>query len=65
MTSHPKPALERAWPWIIRFGGLAIAFYETLFENADRPSLLLLAAGMLGLPEFVKFQRRNGNGMAK
>jgi len=45
------------WPWIVRFTGIAIAIYETVFEHADRPSLLLLAAAMIGLPEFVKWNR--------
>lgn len=34
--------------------GVFIALYETVVENADRPELLVLAAGCLGLPTFLK-----------
>lgn len=35
--------------------------YETLGEGAERPTLLLLFAAMMGLPAFL----RSGNGEAK
>jgi len=70
---HPRPRraapptvdfLERLWPWVVRFTGIGIALWETLEENYDRPSLLLLAAGMIGLGEIVRVSRngKNGNG---
>jgi hypothetical protein len=36
--------------------GLLIAIYETVFEHADRPSLLILAGGMMGLHSVWKAQ---------
>lgn len=50
------------WPFlrdvILFAAGLAGIAHETLIERADRPQLLLLFAGMLGLPAFLP--RRNG-----
>lgn len=59
---HPPPSpLERAWPWIVRFFGIGLILFETLGENVDRPYLLAVAGGMVGLPELVKWdQRRAG-----
>ena len=45
---------------MVRSIGIIIALYETIFEHADRPSIILLAAGCLGLSEFIKFGRKNG-----
>lgn len=53
--------LEVSWPWIIRFAGLGIALYETLATNIDRPSLLVLAAAMIGLPEFINIGRKDSH----
>jgi len=40
---------------IIIFGvGIAGIVYETLVEKADRPSLLILFAAMVGLPTFLR-----------
>jgi hypothetical protein len=39
---------------ILFFGGLAGAAYETLGTQADRPTLLLLFAAMMGLPAFLR-----------
>jgi hypothetical protein len=50
------------WPWIVRFGGLGLLLYETIFEHTDRPTLLLVAAAMIGLPEFIKIDRNRRNG---
>ncbi len=44
------------WTEIIRVAGLGIILYETIFERADRPSLLILAAGMIGLHSVAKAQ---------
>jgi len=40
--------------WLIFVAGLAIAGYETLVEQVDRPWLLALAASMLGLPVLLR-----------
>lgn len=57
---RPPTDFEKAWPWMVRSIGIIIALYETIFEHADRPSIILLAAGCLGLSEFIKFGRKNG-----
>jgi hypothetical protein len=41
---------------IVRWVGLAIAIYETVVERVDRPSLLILAGGMMGLHSVWKAQ---------
>ncbi len=54
-----------AWfPVLLRYGALAGVFYETIFEQFDRPYLLALFGAMLGLGEFVQAARssRGGNG---
>lgn len=51
--------MEAAWPWIVRAGGFGIAMWETVVEHADRPLLLVLAATMMGLPQFVNLDRRS------
>jgi hypothetical protein len=38
---------------LFAFGLLGIA-YETLAQGGERPTLLLLFAGMVGLPAFLK-----------
>ncbi len=58
--SGPRNPLESAWPWIVRMTGIAIAIYETVVEHIDRPTLLLLAAAMIGLPEFIRIDRGRG-----
>lgn len=44
---------------ILFFAGIAGIAHETLTNHTDRPQLLLLFAGMVGLPAFI---RKNGNG---
>lgn len=40
---------------VILFGvGLAGIIYETVFNAAERPTLLVLFAGMMGTPLFLK-----------
>ena len=39
---------------ILFTGGLAGVFYETVFTKADRPTLLILFAAMMGLPAFLR-----------
>ena len=54
------------WPFIrdlvLFLAGLAGVAHETLSEHVDRPQLLLVFAGMLGLPAFL---RKNGGGNGK
>lgn len=40
--------------FVLFLGGLAGVAYETLVEQVDRPALLALFAGMLGLPLFLQ-----------
>jgi hypothetical protein len=42
------------WPRIVQVAGLSIALWETVIENFDRPSLLILAAGMMGINAVYK-----------
>lgn len=44
--------------------GLALTINESLQAGPERPSLLVLFAGMMGLPAILRFdeQRRNKNG---
>ena len=50
-TPDPKPPeqpfLLRIFPVVVRYTGLAIALYETLVENVDRPALLALSGTMM------------------
>jgi hypothetical protein len=52
------------WPLIrdilLFFGGLAGVAYETLGSQADRPTLLLLFAAMMGLPAFLRADEKDG-----
>jgi hypothetical protein len=43
---------------ILFFAGLAGAGYETIFQQVDRPELLVLFAGMMGLPAFLRGDER-------
>lgn len=48
--------LTLTFPDIVRYVGLGIAVYETVIEKVDRPSLLILAAGMMGLKNILEAQ---------
>ena len=52
------------WPiirdMILFFGGLAGVANEAIFQNAERPTLLLLYAAMMGLPAFLRADDKNG-----
>lgn len=39
---------------VLFFGGLVGVAYETIVSQADRPTLLILFAAMMGLPLFLK-----------
>lgn len=43
----PPPVALRWFPAAVRYTGLAIAVYETLVEQVDRPALLGLAGSMM------------------
>lgn len=48
---------------ILFVAGLGGVLHETLFTSAERPTLLILFAAMMGLPVVMSAdQRRNGNG---
>lgn len=44
--------------WIMFLGGLAGTAHETLVSQVDRPGLLLIYAGMMGLPAAIGADRR-------
>lgn len=53
------------WKWLTRdlvlfVGGLAGVLHETVFNSVDRPGLLMIFAGMMGLPVFLAGDRRAG-----
>lgn len=56
------------WPTIrnitLFVGGLAGVLHETVVSTAERPTLLILFAAMMGLPAFLQADqnRKNGNG---
>jgi hypothetical protein len=54
--------LTNIFPVLVQYAGLAIAVWETLIDQVDRPSLLLLAAGMMGLDRVITSARKkNGS----
>ncbi len=38
---------ETLWLWVVRVAGLGIAVHEVLRDGEERPSLLVLAGGMV------------------
>lgn len=50
--------MERAWPWIVRFGGLSGAMYEVFVDKLDRPALLALLGAMMGLADRLDRKRK-------
>jgi hypothetical protein len=48
--------LNRIWPWVTRLFGLGIVFWQVAFNSIDRPYLLLLAGGMMGIEPVKKIQ---------
>jgi hypothetical protein len=45
---------------ILFFSGLIGVAYEALAQGAERPTLLLLYAAMMGLPAFLRQDEKNG-----
>ncbi len=52
--SRPHFTFEQIREYVLLGLGVVITVYETFVEHADRPQLLILAAGLLGLPTFLK-----------
>jgi len=62
---------------LLFFGGIAGVVNEAIFQDVERPTLLLLYAAMMGLPAFLRSDERdrerqdpgslerNGNGGSK
>lgn len=48
-----KPAVKIARDSVLFIVGLLGVAHETLISKADRPTLLLLFAAMIGLPAFI------------
>ena len=53
------------WPTVrdmlLFFGGMAGVANEALIKEAERPTLLLLYAAMMGLPAFLRQDERGGS----
>lgn len=57
-AKKPPTKAERVQGWItwnnfLRCAGLAGITYQTVWQSADRPTLLLLFGAMIGLPSFL------------
>jgi len=62
-TAPPKPPAKKKngdqlWVWIVRGLGVAGILWETIIDNHDRPALLILFAGMIGLGSIAKLLGR-------
>lgn len=58
----PSPRLRITRGTVLFTGGLLGVAHETLARSADRPTLLLLFAAMMGLPAFISQDERKGGG---
>jgi hypothetical protein len=47
------PSLQQLRTIALFITGLAAFVYEVVVDKADRPTILILAAGMMGLPLFI------------
>jgi hypothetical protein len=45
------PVVQR---YVLLFGGLGGVYYETVIDHVDRPGLLILFAGMMGLSSIAE-----------
>lgn len=60
MTTRSRS--DQVRDWLLFIGGAAGVAYETVWEHVDRPWLLMLFAGMLGLPAvFPRLANGGGN----
>jgi hypothetical protein len=53
MTSTQRRRLRLSRDTIIFLLGIAGIIYETVVENGDKPTLLILFGAMIGLPAFL------------
>ncbi len=67
MSGTEKTNLENArewWPFardiMAFFGGFGIMIYETIQTDIDRPWLLAMAIGMMGLPFALRLDKMIG-----
>lgn len=44
---------------LLFIAGLGGVFHETVLSNAERPTLLILFAAMMGLPAFLRSDEKN------
>lgn len=58
MSSRRRWALRVSRDTVLFLAGLAGIVHETLVSKADRPTLLLLFAAMVGLPAFLRSDER-------
>jgi hypothetical protein len=58
--------LRTARSVVLFVGGFAGAAYEVVIDHAERPAILILLAGMMGLPAFLPSRKSDdGNGAGK
>lgn len=64
MVDSPRLPTWLTWDRIrdavLFFAGLGLALNQAVIDKVDRPSVLILAAGMMGLPAFLP--RKDGEG---
>lgn len=53
MTESRRKARRLTRDGVLLVAGLAGLFWETTQHNAERPFLLMVFAGMIGLPAFI------------
>jgi hypothetical protein len=58
--SRPGWRLRLTRDTTLFLAGLAGIFHETVFQDTDRPALLLLFGGMVGLPAFLRIDEAKG-----
>jgi hypothetical protein len=60
VTAPPqRPSLlEACWPWFLRFTGVAIGVWQSVFQGFERPSVLIFAAGLITAPEVYHWERK-------
>ena len=54
----PLSSIRVSRDTLLFFSGLAGAAHETLIADTERPTLLILFAGMMGLPAFLRADER-------
>ena len=57
------PTAAQVRDWLLCLAGVGVVVHETLLTQTERPALLVLAAGMMGLPAIMAGDRWvNGRG---